>query len=301
MHFVWLYLAASHSTSCDTPPTCSFPCPWLWRPQASCLLWTQGPGSGRLTGARLAQGRARCCWDWPLPSTAAPVPDATQGQGVDRARTLSPDRAMSCSPWWRVFFLSSLLCRCVECMHHRRGAWLRLPVQSLCTQTFQVRPEEPVCDDHWCMCSHTGVCFLLSAHLGPVLLPVRSELLWGEAVLGAEVRSCSKRSCLATGTWLPAALVCSDPHSKQIGRFFPLYSVALSELHRRLEVDSLPSSLLISNSQWAEVEQRAPGTHTGCAAASQLWVQYVPRLLDSQPDVPTMSGMYENSESSWRD
>lgn len=49
--------------------------------------------------------------------------------------------------------------------------------------------------------SRTGVCFLLSAHLGPVLLPVRSELLWGEAVLGAEVRSCSKRACLATGTY----------------------------------------------------------------------------------------------------
>ena len=45
------------------------------------------------------------------------------------------------------------------------------------------------------------LCFLLSAHLGPVLLPIRSELLWGEAVLGDEVRSRRKRARLASGTY----------------------------------------------------------------------------------------------------
>lgn len=45
------------------------------------------------------------------------------------------------------------------------------------------------------------LCFLLSAHLGPVLFPIRSELLWGEAVLGAEVRSRRKRARLASGTY----------------------------------------------------------------------------------------------------
>lgn len=45
------------------------------------------------------------------------------------------------------------------------------------------------------------LCFLWSAHLGPVLLPVRSELLWGEAVLGAEVRSHRERARLASGTY----------------------------------------------------------------------------------------------------
>lgn len=44
------------------------------------------------------------------------------------------------------------------------------------------------------------LCFPWSAHPGPVLRPVRSELLWGEAVLGAEVQSHRERARLASGT-----------------------------------------------------------------------------------------------------
>lgn len=174
MHFVWLRLAASHSTSCDVPPTCSFPCPWLWRPQASCFLWTQGPGSGHLTGARLAQGRARCCWDWPLPSIATRVPGVTTGSKAGHGpHPLTGPCGRLVSPWWCVVFLSSLLCCRVECMHHRLRAWLRFPVQSLCTHTFQVCPGEPVFDDHRHMCSHTGA--LLSLVCSPGACPASHQ------------------------------------------------------------------------------------------------------------------------------
>lgn len=82
---------------------------------------------------------------------------------------------------------------------------------------------------------------------GPVLLPAGSEL-FGEAGAGGwEVRSYRRESsALASGTyelhWR------AHTHSSGSGVSFLFYSVPPSELHRRLEVDSLLSRLVEFNS-----------------------------------------------------
>ena len=159
---------------------------------------------------------------------------------------------MSCFPTVSVFSLSSSLCHCVDCMYHRLGGFTHSCFKSshyvfrLSKSAWRSRSVPPSTFD---TCPFTlELCFAFWHTVSDLTLDLAcSHQKWAASgekrfFIGKKWSQVVKCDCsrktkrLAVRTY-KLCWACSRPRSEQIGYFFPIYSVELSELNKPLEVN----------------------------------------------------------------